>query len=83
MKPLYTHRKKLSITFFCDERLQNAAKINAVQRVSFLSYRGRVRARIFFSFAITFANLIFLVPISLNLGHLSPMMKVISCNHST
>ena len=33
----------------------------------------RVRARIFFSFATTFTNLIFCVPISLNLGHLSPL----------
>ena len=38
-------------------------------------YVIRVRARIFFSFATTFANLIFLVPISLNLGHLSPLCR--------
>ena len=45
----------------------------------------RVRARIFFSFATTFANLIFFVPISLNLGYLSPLlrMKLISCDLST
>ena len=50
---------------------------------------SRVRTRIFFSFATTFANLIFFcVPISLNLGylsplfrsHINPMRKVISRN---
>ena len=35
----------------------------------------RVRTRIFFSFATTFANLIFFVPISLNLGHFLPLFR--------
>ena len=40
-----------------------------------LMIMSRVRARIFFSFATTFANLIFFVPISLNLGYLSPLLR--------
>ena len=47
-----------------------------VVKYSFIEFSVfSVRTRFFFSFATTFANLIFFVPISLNLGHFSPLFR--------
>ena len=65
----------LSEVLLENERVKNetsmATLIMEGQSFYLNEVRSRVHARIFFSFATTFANLIFLVPISLNLGHLS------------